>query len=118
MVTICRLAKNSYPSSTTWWALQIKSRSCLFKKRAHYVRAEDEANSSVVLLPAGEVFFWVRPKQIAEKSCVRDVGWSHDSSDLLHVAEFWGEPSVHAEYLFVNDRCNRQAVETVCERLP
>lgn len=25
---------------------------------------------------------------------------------------------MHAEYLFVNDRCNRQAVETVCERLP
>lgn len=32
-VTSCRLAKNSYPSSTTWWARQIKSMSCFCKKR-------------------------------------------------------------------------------------
>jgi len=31
---------------------------------------------------------------------------------------FWGQPSVHAENLLVDDGCDGQAIKTVSERLP
>ena len=60
----------------------------LLQEDAHYVWTEDEADSSVVLLPTVHVLLWVGPEQIAEQSCVWNVSWPHNSSDLLHVAEF------------------------------
>ena len=48
------------------------------------VGAEGEGNAAVVLAPALDVLVGVGPEQVAEEARVRNVGWSHDSPDLLH----------------------------------
>jgi hypothetical protein len=41
-----------------------------------------------------------------------------DPTDLLHSLQIGGEPSVHAEYLFVYDGGDGEAVEALCEGFP
>lgn len=80
--------------------------------------AKSEADSSIILAPALHVLVGVTPEQVAEETGVGNVGWSHDSLDLVERGQFWGETSVHAEYLFVNNGRNGETVETVGEGLP
>lgn len=49
---------------------------------------------------------------------VRNIGWSHDSSNLFHGAKIRGKPPVTTEDLFINYCSYWQAVETVCEMFP
>jgi hypothetical protein len=44
--------------------------------------------------------------------------WAHDPADLLHGVEIRAQPTVHSEYLLVNDSCDGQAVEAICEGFP
>jgi hypothetical protein len=46
------------------------------------------------------------------------IRWAHDPADLLHRVEIRAQPTVHSEYLLVNDSCDGQAVEAICESLP
>jgi hypothetical protein len=77
-----------------------------------------EADSSIVLSPSLDFFVGVRPEKITEETCVWDISGSHDSLDLVETAQLWGEPSMHAEDLFVNNGCNGQAIEAVSESFP
>ena len=49
---------------------------------------------------------------------IRNIGRSHYSPDLLHALEVGTEPTMHCEYLLVNDGSDREAVEAVGEGLP
>jgi hypothetical protein len=113
----------------------------VFLEEAGYdVRAECEADTSVVLAPSGDVLVGIRPQQIAEQPTVRDlctlalhwrelklhfkasycthICWSHHTPNLLHGVQVGAEASVHGEDLLVDDSGDGQAVEAVGERLP
>lgn len=49
---------------------------------------------------------------------VWDIGGTHDTPYLLHTLEIWAEPSMHGEYLFVDDGGDRKAIEAICKCLP
>ncbi len=51
-------------------------------------------------------------------TCVRNVCRTHDSADLFHAVEVWGQASMHAEDLLVDDGSDREAVEAIGEGLP
>jgi len=46
------------------------------------------------------------------------VSWAHDTTNLLHRVEIGAQTTMHCEDLFVDDCCNRQAVEAIGECLP
>ena len=52
------------------------------------------------------------------RTSIRDVSRSHNSTDLFHTLQIWAQASVHGEYLFIDDGCDRQAVEAICKSLP
>ena len=49
---------------------------------------------------------------------IRHICRSHHASDLFHGLQVGRETAVHSEYLFVDDGCDGQTVETVRKRLP
>lgn len=77
-----------------------------------------KGHPSVIFSPPNDVFVWIGPQEIAQKTRVWDVGGTHDALDLLHVLQLGTESPVHAEDLLVNDSGNRQAVEGVSECFP
>ena len=46
------------------------------------------------------------------------VSWAHDTADLLHRIQVRAQTTMHCEDLLINNCCNGQAVEAVCESLP
>ena len=46
------------------------------------------------------------------------IGWSHDTTNLLHGVEIRAQTAVHGENFLVNDSGDGQAVEAVGKRLP
>ena len=44
---------------------------------------EGKTDSSVVFTPTLNVLIRIWPKEITKETCVRDIGWSHDSLDLF-----------------------------------
>lgn len=67
-----------------------------------YLSPKREADSAVVLAPAGRVLVGVGPQQVAQQPLVRHVGRPHDAPDLLHGLQVGGEPAVAAEDLLVH----------------
>jgi len=90
----------------------------LLEELADDVWAEGERDTAVVLTPAGDVFVWVRPEEVAEETSVGHVGGPHDPPDLLHGLQVGGKAAVHAEDLLIDDGSNGEAVEAVREGLP
>nr|POE77548.1 hypothetical protein CFP56_09195 [Quercus suber] len=104
----------------------------------HDVRTEREADTPVVLRPAGDVLVGIGPQQVAEETAVRDleaalamshrkasrveglthIGRPHHASDLLHGVEIGAQATVHRENLLVDDGRNGQAVEAIGKGLP
>mmetsp|Transcript_54518 Transcript_54518/g.145484 ORF Transcript_54518/g.145484 Transcript_54518/m.145484 type:complete len:205 (+) Transcript_54518:49-663(+) len=84
----------------------------------HDVGAESKGDTPVVLTPPTDLLLRVGPQQIAQKSCVWDVGWLHNALDLLQTVQLWRQTTMHAENLLVNNRTHRKAVETICEGFP
>jgi hypothetical protein len=82
------------------------------------VGSEGEADTSVVFSPTVDVFVRIGPQQVAQQTCVWHVCRPHDAPDLLHTLQVWAQASVATEDLLVDDGCDRQTVETVCECLP
>ena len=60
----------------------------------------------------------VGPENIAQKSSIRDIARTSNVGDLIHLAEFGGQSTVHANDLVVNDRATRQAIKGVAKLLP
>ncbi len=89
-----------------------------FAESCHNVVSESETYASVVLSPTRNVLIGVRPEQVAQKSSVRNVSWSHDSLYLLEAAQLGRETSMHAKYFFVNNGCNGETVEAISECFP
>jgi hypothetical protein len=46
------------------------------------------------------------------------ISGAHDTADLFHRVKVGTQTTVHCENLFVDDCCNGQAVEAICESLP
>lgn len=88
------------------------------KEAGYHVGTERKGDTSVVFGPARDVLVWIRPQQVTQQTDVGNIRWSHDSSDLLHGVQVGRQTAVHCEDFLVNDGCNGQAVEAVCERLP
>ena len=113
------------------------------KESRDNVRSEREGDTAIILAPASDIFVWVRPQKITEQAAVRNleqsvyapatlglkktaqprnqptyVSWSHNTTDLLHRVQIWGETTVHSEDLLVNNGSNWKAVETVSKGLP
>ena len=44
--------------------------------------------------------------------------WAHDAAYLLHGVQVWTQSTMHSEDLLVDDGCDWEAVEAVCEGLP
>jgi len=82
------------------------------------VRSKSEGNSSIVLAPAGDVLVRIRPQEITEKTRIRNIRRSHDTSDLLHALEVRTQTSMHSKDFLVDDSGDRQAVEAVGKGLP
>lgn len=53
-----------------------------------------------------------------KRTCIRNVGWSHDSSNLFHGLKIRTEATMHGENLLIDDSGNWKTVETICKRLP
>jgi hypothetical protein len=88
------------------------------QKFGYNVGSERETYTAVILAPALNILVRIRPKQIAKKTSIWDIGRTHDSADLLHVLQIGRQATVTAEDLLINERSNRQTVETVSEGLP
>lgn len=46
------------------------------------------------------------------------IGWAHYAANLLHGVEIWAQSTMHREDLLVDDSCDGQAIEAICESLP
>lgn len=64
------------------------------------------------------VFVGVRPQHIAKQAAVRHVCGPNEPPNLVQVVDLRGQPSVHAQDLFVDASTDWQAVEDVAELLP
>jgi len=84
----------------------------------HYFLTKGKTDSSVVLTPALNILIWVRPQEIAKKTSVWNISWSHDSLDLIKTGQLRGKSSMHTEDFFINDGCYGEAVETISESFP
>merc|ERR1719370_844779 len=100
------------PSSTTWCALHIRSRSCLLRN------LETTSAPNVKLTPSLNIFVRVRPQQVAQQPSIGHICRPHDPSDLFHALQVGAEPAMAAKDLLVNDGCDGETVETVSEGFP
>ena len=58
----------------------------------HNYLSEGVGNTSVILAPIDDVFFWVgriTPQEVAKKPAVRHIRWSQDLVDLLQIVQLW-----------------------------
>ena len=90
----------------------------LFQEPTHDVGPERVTNAAVVLTPALQVLFRIRPQKVAEQADLGDVCGPHNTADLVHALEVRAQPAVHGQDLLVNDGGDRQAVEAVRECAP
>ena len=106
------------------------------------IGAKREADTSVIFRPSGNIFIWVAPKQVTEKTTVRYLGsimsqqagqrerwmelvvalshicWPHDAANLFHRVQIRTKSPMAAKYLLVHDSGNRHTVEHVDKGLP
>ena len=50
---------------------------------------ECEGHSAIILPPALHVLLGVRPQQVTQQTCVRDISWSGYGANLLEIVEIW-----------------------------
>lgn len=85
---------------------------------AHNVLSKGKADSPVVVSPVLNLLLGVRPKQIAEQSCVWHIGRPHNVVYGQNFIQLRGESPMHAQDLVIYQRSNWQTVEAVCENFP
>jgi len=85
---------------------------------AYNILTERETHATVVVSVLLDTTLRVGPEQVAKEASIRNISWSHNVLDLLEFFEFGTESAMHAENLLVDDSCNWQTVEHICEHLP
>lgn len=90
----------------------------LSEERLDHVVTESERDTAIVLSPANNFLFGIRPEKIAQQTGIGDIGWARNTSDLVHVVQFGRETTMHAENLFIDNGRNRKCVEHIGERFP
>ena len=90
----------------------------LMQKLSDNVLPKGERDTPIVFAPSVNLLVGIGPKEITEKTGIRDIRWPDDALHLIEAGEFRAETAVHAEDLFVDDRSRREAVEAVREGLP
>ena len=45
----------------------------LLQEARNYIRAKCERDTSVILAPTGDIFIWIRPQEVTEKTTIRDL---------------------------------------------
>lgn len=90
----------------------------LLKKVGNDVRTEDERDAAIIFFPTRNVLVWVSPKQVTDETSVRNVGRAHKPTYLIHVGNFWGETTMHADDFFIDETTDGHTVEHVTELLP
>lgn len=53
------------------------------KKREDNLVAEDVTHSPLGLAPHLHRSIWIGPQQVAQQSSIGDIGWTHNSVDLV-----------------------------------
>lgn len=67
--------------------------------------------------PATSVI-WVRPEKITDWSLVRSLLHSIELSDLIEGINTWGESTMEAEDLVLDDSCEWEVIKELCELFP
>lgn len=82
------------------------------------VRPEYVTHSSVIVTPSLDVNLGIRPKQIAQQSCVRNVLRSVLLVDHLQVIKIGTQSSVHNENFVIHHCANREDIEAEAKLFP
>ncbi len=88
------------------------------QKVRNHIRSESKRYTPVALRPSNNIFVRIRPHEVAEKPSVGNVGGSRDAFDIVEVRQVWGQTSVHADDLFVDNGTHRKTVKGVRKRFP
>ncbi len=73
-----------------------------FQEVGYDIASEYKADSSLILVPAFNTFFWVWPQQVAKESLVGNFDWPDNLKDLIKTFELGTEPTMHTKDLFVD----------------
>jgi hypothetical protein len=82
------------------------------------VMAKHVTNSSVVVTPALDFLFWVRPQKITKQSRVWHILRPALLVDNLQVIEVWAKTTMHADDPIVYNCCDWKPVKTETKLLP
>jgi hypothetical protein len=90
----------------------------LFEEVGYDISPEDETDATLVLVPAINAFFRIRPEQVAKEPLVRDFDWPYDFEYLFKAFELWTESTMHAHDFLINQSANGHDVEYIREKFP
>ena len=79
---------------------------------------ENEANPSIIVLPIACISVGVGPENVAKKARVWHISRTHYIIDCQDAIKTWGESTVHAQNFLIDQGCDRQTIEAVCESFP
>ena len=82
------------------------------------VGTEHITHTSVIITPSLNFVLWVRPEQIAEKTCVWHVLRSMLLVNNFKIVQIWTETSVHTQNSVINDSGRWEHVEACAKLLP
>jgi len=85
---------------------------------SNHLLAKSETHTSIVVVVLLDSPLWVRPKEVAKQTRVRDICGPHNVSYLVKGLEFGRESAMHAQNLVVNKRTNGKAIEHITKDLP
>ncbi len=75
----------------------------LFFQEVRYdIASEYKADSSLILVPSFNTFFWVWPQQVAKKPLVRNFDWPDNLKDLIKTFKLRTKPTMHTKDLFID----------------
>ncbi len=70
------------------------------------------------LKPYSNRWIRVRPKNITEKTRVRNIAWPRNVGNLLHLTQLRTQTPMHADNFVINDRGTRETIEGIAKSLP
>lgn len=90
----------------------------LLQKLHQLIGPESTRDPSIALPPPLGLSTWVRPEHITQQPIIRYLSRPLNLYNLLQVVQLRRQPSMHAQHLPINQRCNWEAVEAVTKDLP
>ena len=76
-----------------------------------YILAKHIAHTPVIISPTLDVYFWIWPEEIAQKTSVRHILGPMLLIDDLKVIQIWTESTMHTKYSIIDDRSHWQHIE-------